>query len=91
MTRDAFLEVELSCQGILIRRSDDLDPNHAMILFGELHKTHWIVGRDIQADKVLRYPGPMMTVFAEFRKAERVNNLPAEGGEQYQVIFLDGE
>ena len=89
MTLDAFSEVRLSCQGILIRRSDDSDPNHAMVLFGELYKARWIVGHDIQVDKVFRYPGPMITVFAEFRKAERVHNLPAEGDEEYQVIFLD--
>ncbi|MBM4103826.1 MAG: hypothetical protein FJ263_07220 [Planctomycetes bacterium] len=90
MTLDAFSKVRLSCQGILIRRSADPDPNHALVLLGELHKARWIVGRDIQVDRVLRYPGPMITVFAEFRKAECVNNLPVEGSEEYQVIFLDG-
>ncbi|MBL7215939.1 MAG: hypothetical protein ISS71_09705 [Phycisphaerae bacterium] len=87
-TIDVFLDPEFDFRGILIRRSDDSDPNHAMVLFGELYRARWIVGRKINPDKIFRYPQVMFSIFEEFKKVERLTQ-PAVDHYEYDVIFLN--
>jgi hypothetical protein len=85
-TLDVFSDPEFDFRGILIRRCDDSDPNHAVILLGELHVAQWIAGRKINADRIYRYPQFMFPVFEEFKKAERVKQHAVN---MYDVIFLN--
>jgi hypothetical protein len=78
-----------SFDGILIRRSDDSDPNHVMALAGELRSVQPIVGHKINADKILGYPWPIR-IFEGFQKAEKVRLTTGKEVNEYEVIFLDG-
>jgi len=85
---DLLKDTPNSFDGVLIRRSNDPDPNHVMAIAGELRSAQPIVGHKINADKILGYPWPIR-IFEGFQKADRVK-LPAMDNYQYEVIFLNG-